>query len=345
MPKPILFSNPNAYGGRTAKWTEYARKLLRDFGIEHEAIATQPDRKTIEIVRRAIDESGVRLAIAMGGDGTFSEVAQGVLSSQHASEVTVALLPTGTGNNQGKSFGMKSGDRALPENVRAIAEGKTMLLDAGRLQHLDEENRAIKTDWFVDSLSFGWDAEIVEKSNRDRATVSSIPFLSEIYRDQLIYVGASIQHSIATLYRDRAFDVCVEIDGGKHHYQSAIDIIVKNTLVYGGDWIPAPDSLPDDGYFELIPVMGRGEFFWKAIANLRSGPFSEADFRRWGIALSPTRRGSAFQFEILPQYRHSIPAGQMDGEEYQVSSRFRIDVRQQVLRFVVPQSYSRDRRD
>lgn len=335
MPYTVLFSNPHAHSGTVAQWIDRARTLLRDVGIEHESIFTQPNGGTVELVRRAIDEDGARCVIAMGGDGTFADVAKGILASDRVSEVTMGVLPTGTANNQGKSFGMNSGPSSLKENVRTIAEGKTILLDAGRLQLLSDDDRAIATDWFFDSMSVGWGAQIVALSNRDRAVVSSIPLARDFYRDQLVYAGAIIRHFVASFAIHTKFDVFVEIDGVSYHYPQAIDIIVKNTLVYGGEWIPARDSLPDDGYFELVPVTGRLDFVYKALANLRYTP---------AIALqnSETVRGSSFLFTIMPHNTKGVPAAQIDGEEYLVGHRFRIDVQKQVLRSIVPRSYAKE---
>ncbi|NJM45813.1 MAG: DUF4347 domain-containing protein, partial [Alkalinema sp. RU_4_3] len=53
-------------------------------------------RATVDKVRAAIDDDAVRLVIYMGGDGTFAEVAKGILSSAHAAEVDMGMLPTGT---------------------------------------------------------------------------------------------------------------------------------------------------------------------------------------------------------------------------------------------------------
>lgn len=339
MPKTVLFSNPTAYSGKAKKWIAHARKLLREFGVEHEAIATLPDGKTVELVRRAIDEDGVRCAIAMGGDGTLCEVVNGILTSRSSSEVTLGMLPTGTANNQGKSFGMKAGAEALAANVRTIARGRRALLDVGRLQHLGVRNEVLKTDWFFDSMSVGWGAQIVKIANRDRATVAPIPLLGDIYRDQLVYAGASLQQFLASFYNNLRFHGIVEIDGVSYRYANAIDLIVKNTLVYGGEWIPAPDSKPDDGYFELIEIGGRREFLCKAIATWRSSPFQGQNLRSVGIHHSVPLRGSSFTFAIEPPANQSVPVAQIDGEEYSVGSKFRIDVCKRVLRAIVPRAY------
>src|SRR5580692_390345 len=91
----VLVANPTAHSGKAADWIRHARALLDEACIAHRFIATEPDGATIERVREAIDDGGIRAVIYMGGDGTFAEVAKGILGSRHANEVAMGMLPTG----------------------------------------------------------------------------------------------------------------------------------------------------------------------------------------------------------------------------------------------------------
>src|SRR6188508_25088 len=118
MPSPaVLVANPTAQSGKGAAAIERARRLLDRAGIGHDFLPTEPDGGTVAVVRRAVDESGARLVIAMGGDGTFAEAAKGILASAHASEVSLGLLPTGTANDQAKSFGLATGESGIETNI------------------------------------------------------------------------------------------------------------------------------------------------------------------------------------------------------------------------------------
>src|SRR5262245_38273015 len=129
----VLFANPTAQSGQAAEWIKTARALLDAAGVTHTFEATAPAGGTVEIVRRAIDENNTRTVIYMGGDGTFAEVAKGVLSSDHAADVAMGMLPTGTANDQGKSFGLAAGAGALADNVKVVAAGATLRIDVGKI--------------------------------------------------------------------------------------------------------------------------------------------------------------------------------------------------------------------
>jgi len=151
----VLFGNPSAQSGKAAEMIAEARRLLDRAGIEHDFVATLPDAGTIGLVRRAIDEDGARRVIYLGGDGTFAEVAKGILAAENARDVAMGMLPTGTANDQGKSFGLRSGPAGLADNVATIAAGMTVDIDVGRIESLDEGEKTVHSDLFFDSASIG----------------------------------------------------------------------------------------------------------------------------------------------------------------------------------------------
>ena len=99
----VLVANPTAHSGSAAEWIRHARALLDEAKVPHRFEPTQPDGKTTEVVRDLIDTEGARVVIYMGGDGTFAEVAKGILASKHAREVAMGMLPTGTANEIGRA--------------------------------------------------------------------------------------------------------------------------------------------------------------------------------------------------------------------------------------------------
>ena len=84
----------------------------------------------------AAARKGVKLIIACGGDGTISEVANGILISGKDSEL--GLLPSGTGGDFRKSVG-------VPRRVRDAAEilrtGRTRRIDVGRVTFTTTQRR------------------------------------------------------------------------------------------------------------------------------------------------------------------------------------------------------------
>jgi diacylglycerol kinase family enzyme len=333
----VLVGNPTAQSGKAADWIRHARALLDEVGIAHRFVATEPEGATVARVREQIDGEGARVVIYMGGDGTFAEVAKGILGSEHAREVAMGMLPTGTANDQGKSFGLDAGPAALERNIGVVAAGHTVGCDVGTLV-VERGTKEIHRDLFFDSFSVGLGAASLATRNRDRERVRRIPGLGAIYRDQLVYAGAIAQRLAESYVVDTKFDLDVVVDGVVKNYPGLLDVIVKNTKIFGGEWIFDPASESDDGKFELVPVAGRRDFFSKLSSGLRHSPIGPAELAQLGIESEPALAGSRMELVVRTQ-TNALPAAQIDGEELPAGERYVIEVATRALRLIVPREH------
>ncbi len=329
----VLFANPTAQSGQAADWIKTARAHLDAAGVPHRFAATAPAGGTVELVRRAIDDDGHRRVVYMGGDGTFAEVAKGVLASDHAADVAMGMLPTGTANDQGKSFGLAAGPGALDRNVRVIAAGANLAIDVGMIT-ISGETPAPRRDLFFDSFSIGLGAATLATRNRDRELVGKIPGLGILYRNNLVYAGALVQRWLESYVVDVKFDVAATIDDKPYRFAELLDLIVKNTRIFGGEWVLDPRAEADDGQFELIPITGRRDFTQKILSTFRASPINEADLRGLGFDLAPPVAGRTFTLAV--HVDGPRPAAQIDGEEVPAGDRYEIEVVPRCLRLIVP---------
>ncbi|HET7501686.1 MAG TPA: diacylglycerol kinase family protein [Kofleriaceae bacterium] len=331
----VLVANPTAHSGKAADWIRVARALLDEAHVPHRFVATEPEGRTIDRVREVIDDGGARVVIYMGGDGTFAEVAKGIFASQHAGDVAMGMLPTGTANDQGKSFGLLAGAGALERNVAVIAAGEVVGCDVGQLV-IERGTKQIHRDLFFDSFSIGLGAASLSTRNRDRERVGRIPGLGALYRDQLVYAGAVLQRFVESYVVDIKFDVDAVIDGVVVSFENVLDIILKNTKIFGGEWVFDPRTESDDGRFELVPVTGRRDFGTKLIGSLRRSPVGVDDLQLLGFTHAPAISGAHFDLTIRGG---TLPAAQCDGEELPAGERYRIDVVPRALRLIVPRDH------
>jgi diacylglycerol kinase family enzyme len=331
----VLVANPTAHSGKAADWIRTARALLDEAQIPHRFVATEPEGRTIERVREVIDDGDARVVIFMGGDGTFAEVAKGIFASRHASEIAMGMLPTGTANDQGRSFGLAPGPGALARNVAVIAAGETVGCDVGKLV-IERGLKEVHRDLFFDSFSIGLGAAILGTRNRDRDRVGRIPGLGAIYRDHLVYAGAVLQRFVESYIVDIKYDLEAVIDGVVHHWDNVLDVIVKNTKIFGGEWIFDPRGESDDGRFELIPVTGRRDMGTKLLGSLRRSPVGVDDLQKLGFSHAPPVSGATFELTVRGK---ALPAAQCDGEELPAGDRYRVDVIPRALRLIVPRDH------
>lgn len=331
----MLFANPTAQSGKAAEWIQTARALLDEAQVPHRFVPTEPEGRTIHRVREVID-GGVRVVICMGGDGTFAEVAKGIFESRHAASCAMGMLPTGTANDQGKSFGLDAGPDSLERNVAVIAAGETTACDVGLLV-VERAQKEVHRDRFFDSFSIGMGAASLATRNRDRERVGRIPGLGVIYRNHLVYAGAVLQRLVESYVVDIKFDLDAIIDGVVHPFEALLDVVLKNTKVFGGEWIFTPETESDDGKLELLPVTGRRDLTAKLISGLRRSPVGADDLAALGIEHAPAISGT--KFELVVRSAGQLPAAQVDGEEIPAGERYYVDVAPRALRLIVPREH------
>ena len=331
MATHLVVGNPTAQSGKNRERIDAALGLMKDAGIVADLLPTLPGGKTIAAVRDALDAGPYRAVVAMGGDGTFREVAAGLYTSARREDVALGMLPTGTANDQGKSFGLAADRSALPRNVEVIREGHETRLDVG-IYRAEGEAPA----YFFDSCGWGLSARVLAQRNKDRAVVETLGPVKEIYRDHAVYAGAFLKTFLESYVVDDKLRVTGTLDGQPFELDGLTDLIVKNTRVYGGAWIFDETSRHDDGVFELVPFVGKRDWTSKAIRDLIAVPLDEKMLEDIGLEHSKLLRATVMDLELLDPEGGAPLATQLDGEEWPASPRVRIEVAARGIRLIVP---------
>ena len=148
--RPLVIVNPRSGGGRAGRTFDDVRAVIeRRLGPVDVAFTRQPAH-AIALAREAA-ENGTALLIAVGGDGTLHEVANGVLDAGVGDRTAVGYVGQGTGGDFRRTLGI---EHRLDAYVESIASGRTLAVDAGKLRFLARDG-AHATRWFVNILSAG----------------------------------------------------------------------------------------------------------------------------------------------------------------------------------------------
>jgi diacylglycerol kinase family enzyme len=336
MSTHLLVGNPTAQSGMNKERIELALRELEGRGIRAELLHTLPGGATIGAVRAALDAGSHSVVIAMGGDGTFREVAAGLVQSERSAEVALGMLPTGTANDQGKSFGLEATPDAIPRNVEVIAAAHETRLDAGRIRASQTKGGAGREDYFFDSAGWGLSARVLAQRNQDRAVVATMGPLKELYRDHAVYAGAFLKTFLESYVVDDKFVAHATLDGALHVIEGLTDLVVKNTRVYAGAWVLDRSARHDDGAFELVPFRGKRDWASKAMMDLDGNPLTDEMLAEIGVEHSRPLRASRIELELVPgPMRAEVPA-QIDGEEWVSEPYVAIEVMPRALRLIVP---------
>jgi diacylglycerol kinase family enzyme len=331
----LLVGNPTAQSGKNAARIEKAQRTFVELGARCETFPTLPRGATVPALRERLDREGCDVVVAMGGDGTFREVGAALLGSSRRASIAMGMLPTGTANDQGKSFGIEASEWALERNVAIALGDHETRLDAGHLRAHDEAGAVLHEGVFFDSAGWGLMARVLGVRNEDRAVVEELGPLKALYRDQLVYAGAFARTFLASYVERDKFTAEIEADGEVHRFSGLTDLVVKGTRVYAGAWVFDPTSRHDDGLFELVPFVGKRDWASKALLHVEGNPLTEKLLNLVGIEHSRGFRFRQLSMRLVPEGEVAVSA-QMDGEEIPGAERFSIDVEKEALRLVVP---------
>ena len=148
----------NPYSGNrniSEQWKEI-QQLLKTKKINFSFAFTQFSKHEIELVDKAI-QNGFRNIISIGGDGTLHHVVNGIMQQRYVktSDITIAVIPKGTGNDWIKSYNIPND---VEKAIEIISKKKTILQDIGVLE---TENKTVS--YFNNVAGLGYDGYVVNK--------------------------------------------------------------------------------------------------------------------------------------------------------------------------------------
>lgn len=229
---PLIF-NPESGGGKGRLLAHETTKLLDAHGVAVDPIATEGTDGARGLARRLADEAADRILV-LGGDGTASEAADGILASGHRS--ALGVLPAGTGNDFLLHFGVTD----LETAVARVAAGARRTIDAIRIEHADGVTHSINV------FGVGFVADVCDLANRRMKRLGS-----KAYTVAALAKLAGLRANPTTIIHDEG------TERGPFHLVAAC-----NTRFTGGRMEFAPDARPDDGRMEVVALrrVGRIRF-------------------------------------------------------------------------------------
>jgi diacylglycerol kinase (ATP) len=222
----VFIVNPSAGRGRGAKLSRALPAEIAARGLRARVVRSAAPKDAIRLAREAAAEAP--LVVAVGGDGTASEVVQGIAGTG----ATLALVPIGSGNDLALALG-------IPKNVRAaldVAVGESSRrIDLGRFDD----------GWFANSLGLGFEAQVTIESRRVRRL-----------RGFSIYLFALAK----ALRRLHCADLVVNADGRRIAGRQLL-VCIGNGPRVGGGFLLTPQADPADGWFDVcvVSALGRRE--------------------------------------------------------------------------------------
>ncbi len=185
--------------------------------------------------REAAGEWTGGLLVVIGGDGTINEAVNGLGATGFPEDVTLAIWPTGTGNDLAKTLEISD---APDEIQKIIREKRTRTLDVARIQSEGAGER-----FFINVAAGGLGADISSAADGE---------MKERW-GKLAYLRASLE----TFQSFEVREVKIILDGEERVLRAA-NIAIGNCRYAGGGWLAAPQANPEDGLLDLVVIEDLG---------------------------------------------------------------------------------------
>jgi YegS/Rv2252/BmrU family lipid kinase len=246
-----VFTVINPVAGKTKAGT-VAKSLQRYFDPakwQMDIYETKGGEQVGAIVREAV-EGGVDYVFSAGGDGTVSEVVDGLAHS----DVPLGIIPSGTSNVIAQELG-------IPLNV-----DKACQMLAGTPAVLAVDAIQVGEQFFILAVGTGIDAKVMESVSRERKRRFG----------PLAYAWTTLKVIVGM--QPRRFTIIAD---GKAFQMKAAVVLLSNvgTLTRPLRW--GPNIRPDDGRIDINIIRGKNvlDYMLTAYDVLPGGPRPTAHIR------------------------------------------------------------------
>lgn len=287
----ILVANPTSSSGSTGKdWENLYIKIKKTFGENPQVVFTKKADDGTALTRKFL-KKGFKKVIAIGGDGTINEVANGFfLTEKHRgdnknlipfsknnsdqknksdfpqpdilkpvnSEAIMGIIPSGSRNVLAKSLNLPQG---IDECCQNYKQGNTQKLDVLTATITNPSDHSkVSTRVFLNAAEIGFGAEVIDRSKKVRTKVKS----------RLISTVTSV---IATLPTYES-NICeIVFDDGREKVVTKMTMgVIANGKFLGGGFMAAPEASISDGLLDVVILKDSGSLkMLDKLANMKTG--------------------------------------------------------------------------
>ncbi|MGA9969625.1 MAG: diacylglycerol kinase family protein [Candidatus Acidiferrales bacterium] len=222
----LVIVNPSSGGGWALRAEAAVRSLLAERGCSAEFVHSKSAEDIRSLAARAA-EQGFRYVVALGGDGAFHHLIEGV----RGTDLVAGFFPAGNGNDIARALGIpcdpvRAADAFLRGRPRAV-DLVRVRFDDGRVAH------------YIGAGGMGLDAEAAHLAN---TRFKNWPGVSR-------YMAGMF----TVFFREPLLELSAEIDDVAWS-GPALFAAVANSSSYGSGVRIAPDARMDDGWLDVAIV-------------------------------------------------------------------------------------------
>ncbi len=232
--RTVFLVNPASGGGATARRWPTLERQARDLGLEPEVAMSAGPGQLAELARQAA-EDGAALVVAVGGDGTVHEVANGLLRAGRRPLPDLGLVARGTGDDYARALGIPTDD---PQALAILRDGAARPVDAGLVSYRRDDG-ADGSAYFVSMAGVGMSGAVAARLNRSSKRLGGK------------VAGLVSTFAVFARWTNVPLRVCV---GDERREGLMEDVLIGNTEFHNGGMRLCPGAQPDDGLFDVLLI-------------------------------------------------------------------------------------------
>jgi YegS/Rv2252/BmrU family lipid kinase len=230
----MMIVNPTAGGYATKReWQSIQKYLKEHLEYSFDYCQTKYPGHATSLTKEAIS-NGYNLIVAIGGDGTINEVANGILMKPNE-KTTLGVIGTGGSCCSIDSLGIP---RDYYKAVSLLNNLKRRVIDVAAVDYMHQREKQRR--YFINHADIGFGAEAIRRMSRiSQKTGRLMAFL--------------LRYSIAfaSLSDHKNIPLEVNMDGKVLKVCSAV-IIVENGRYFANRMLVAPLASLDDGLLDVV---------------------------------------------------------------------------------------------
>jgi diacylglycerol kinase (ATP) len=221
----VFIVNPIAGNGFAASIVPKLKEMIQKHNIDAEIVFTQRSGHATELSEQYL-KKGFSNIIAVGGDGTFNEMARSLVGNKN---VTAGIISAGTGNDFIQILGFPN--RFEDSDWDIFFNRNVILMDAGSCNGMI----------FLNGMGLGFDAQVAAENYTEPGKVKRGSKYKYIW------------HIIKTLlfYREKRMSVITET--GKHESDCFINTISIGRR-FAGSFFLTPKAIANDGLLDVCMI-------------------------------------------------------------------------------------------
>jgi YegS/Rv2252/BmrU family lipid kinase len=223
--KWVFIINPIAGDGYALSLADKIEKMINKYNLDAEVVYTERRGHASELSEKYA-QNGYKYIIAVGGDGTFNEVATPLVSNK---DVITGLIGAGTANDFIQITGFPG--RFHEEDWENFFKANVALMDVGRCNE----------KFFFLGIGIGFDAEVAALNYNESG--------EEKPGGKRKYIGYILK--ILLFYKEKRLII---ISGGKKTEMYCFMNTIANGRRFGGGFLLTPKAIANDGLLDVCSI-------------------------------------------------------------------------------------------